>query len=263
MKIKKLLNLGMGTSLVSLPLLSVVSCEKPEEFNPEIHLNKEFTAVQKSVSRFKVVDGADGDTVVLEALEDNQERGIKKGDINKIRLAGIDTPEKAVGGVRSTDYEYSYAEKSSAFASKTLKVGKIIYAYITSKDSFKRWVGDIFYSETNDDPTSIDEVNRSYSVQITRAGLTLPYDSNPIQNIELQKYKGTLQWYTWRMLGIAMANAEYYNDGFFADFWNPWSISRKVYLQKPLGNAFESFTKYGDINVFQNEDVYKASKDNK
>ncbi|VEU75479.1 Uncharacterised protein [Mycoplasmopsis maculosa] len=258
MKFKKILSWSVPMSVAIMSSLSAISCEKPEEFNPKVVLDKNHVLVQKNVSKFKVVGGADGDTVYLEALEDNNERGIRTGDKNKIRLSGIDTPEKYVGLTRASDKEYKYALMSSEFASKTLKNNKIVYAYITEKDSFGRWVGDVFYSETNDKPEKIEDVDRSYSVQITRAGLTLPYDINPIPNMDLQKIEGTLQWYVWRLLGVALLNANYYNDGFFAEYSTPYDVSKNVYEIKKFGTAFESFTKKVDINVFNNPNVYKA-----
>ncbi|WP_406614857.1 thermonuclease family protein [Mycoplasmopsis hyopharyngis] len=120
------------------------------ELDTRIKLDTEDELFKKRAFKAKVTDNSDGDTVTVEALEDRTEQKIEKGKEYKIRLSGIDTPEKAVGGVKSEKREYTYALMSSDFCIKTLSVGKEVIVFADEKDSFGRTVGDVFF-----DPTEI------------------------------------------------------------------------------------------------------------
>lgn len=115
------------------------------ELDTRIKLEKEDMLFQKRAFKAKVTDNSDGDTVTVEALEAKPDQQIEKGKEYKIRLSGIDTPEKAVGGQKSEKREYTYALMSSDFCIKTLSVGKEVIVFADEKDSFGRTVGDVFF----------------------------------------------------------------------------------------------------------------------
>ncbi|MGV2392865.1 UNVERIFIED_CONTAM: hypothetical protein O8I53_07735 [Campylobacter lari] len=99
--------------------------------NTKVVLDNTLPLVNQSLVKAQIIDGADGDTVKVKILEVpstfTKYPNLKiNSEEYKVRLAGIDTPEKNVGGTDSTPYEHKFAEMSSAFAASKLANGKIV-----------------------------------------------------------------------------------------------------------------------------------------
>ncbi|UUD34942.1 thermonuclease family protein [Mycoplasmopsis caviae] len=232
MKIKKILTIG--TPLIAgLTALTTISgaCSKLD-YRIKFDLNKEKN--KQNLIPVKIADISDGDTVVAEILDDSFKQYIKhgKGSKVKVRIFGIDTPEKAVSGTKSDTEENSWAEKASKFCAKTLKVGETYLLFYHGEDTYDRLVGDIFYKEK---PT--DEKYLSYAVEITRAGWTLPHVSDT--DIKLINVKYTLPYYTLLQIAYAMEEASHNRVGAFKKFKYPERFA-KIYKLKP-NSAYTSF----------------------
>ncbi|WP_036452714.1 thermonuclease family protein [Mycoplasma buteonis] len=184
------------------PFRASLSLESEVSVNPtfavadkEVQIKPEtYTHIDVDWTKAKYIDGvvksvADGDTVTLKLAPigsdgvDPAFHNINRDVFNfkdnqiTIRLAGIDTPEKAVGdnkkSVESSPFEYQFALLSTIYAQKTFPVGRKVRIFISStSDAYKRVVGDIFYG--NED----NKFDVSYSVEITKAGYTFPYAAN-------------------------------------------------------------------------------------
>lgn len=93
----------------------------------------------------------------------------------------------------------------------------------------------------------------SYSVEITRAGLTLPYEQDKSKiNTYYRIYEYGLIWYTYNALGLALKDAYENGRGFYSG-WLWWRKTpadfSEVYKIKPLGNAWKPFW-YKEKNQF-------------
>ncbi|MBU4690636.1 thermonuclease family protein [Mycoplasma sp. ES3157-GEN-MYC] len=236
-----------------------------EKGNWEIKLDKNNSFVNKNIFKARVTQHADGDTIQVLALENNDKHSITTGKQYKIRLAGIDTPEKNVGGTDSDPEEMFWAVKASKFCEKVLKDNQIVYIYATGKDTYGRITADVFFSYDNNQPNSVEEAKHSYSVEITRAGWTLPYLTNPSDLVTLID-KGTLQSYTFYSLGLALKSAYDNKRGFFYTqslFKKKPTDFSNIYKIKKLGESWRPFWKDSGVrNVFQYENydsVYKPA----
>ncbi|UUD35941.1 thermonuclease family protein [Mycoplasmopsis citelli] len=175
---------------------------------------------------------ADGDTFSVKVTNNNNLSGINNGDIIRVRLSGIDTPEKASGRTLSSPFENSFAIISSKFASKLMKtklknnlnVGqKLRVAFINGKDAFGRTLGDVFFGENYE---------YSYNLSITSQGYTLPYLSgtewqNGIK--EKNTYESIIFPLMYKYFNKAIINKK----GFFQFFDSPSDAERFIYLVKP------------------------------
>ncbi|WP_051586195.1 hypothetical protein [Mycoplasmopsis lipofaciens] len=196
----------------------------------------------------------DGDTPVIKilSLPNNNNGDIGNvEDLVTIRVQGIDTPEKAVGGNPASPLEYSFAEMSTKFGTTNLpgkdkenhsnnnQPGTRVRVFYNGKDTYGRVTGDIFFG---------NQFNHSYSVAIVRMGLTLPYadtiDLSSISNDQL------LQHYTYYLMGKAMKHAQDKKLGFFKNFNTPRGVSTVIYKKKPH-NRYMIFTENNTPNVFQ------------
>ncbi|MGP1451212.1 MAG: hypothetical protein ACTTJO_00340 [Metamycoplasmataceae bacterium] len=174
----------------------------------------------------------------------------------KIRIAGIDTPEKAVGTTPSDPFEYGFAEKSSEFAKKNFLPGRKVRLLTEDLDAFSRITADVFFAEdpNNTNPQNKDYVY-SYATEITRAGLTLPYG----KNVDLQKMKtkGSIPYYTFYALGKALTYAQDNRKGFFSVLDNPKTVSKYVYTAKP-NRDYLIFDKYHPLDYSNPNNVFTA-----
>ncbi|QBF34658.1 hypothetical protein EG856_01840 [Mycoplasmopsis phocirhinis] len=282
MKIKKLI-LPLSLILMPLPIALSAACQSDlpldknhkTEWNSSIHLDSTNKRIKNYVFRAQISNHFDGDTVEVLALEDKPIAGIENNHKYRLRIAGIDTPEKNVGGNPANETEYKWALKASEFAENTLKLNQIVYVFATGLDSFKRITADVFFNYDIDKPNSLDEVDKSYSVEITKAGWTLPFNANNGLGIRI-KSPYTLEWYTFRMLGMALKFAYDNQKGFFAVNKGEKRKSiqefAKIYQLKPINNNYINFWAYqknarneidnvfnieNDENVYTPDDEYK------
>ncbi|WP_027334887.1 thermonuclease family protein [Mycoplasmopsis felifaucium] len=258
---KKLLLGSLVLSASFLPVVSAACVTKQINDGPKIveldtRINLNVEKVAPYMFKAVVVSGADGDTVTVRALEANEKNGIAEGIQNKIRIAGIDTPEKAVGGKIASKQEQHFSTQSSDFASKTLFNGKEVYVFLTlggKSDTFGRFTGDIFYSNEKNQLSSIADVNRSYSVEIIKAGLTLPLDQGG-QNLPNMVYSNTAAHWTYYLMGLALKYAKDNKIGFFGErpmttSYNPYEkLAYTAYKIKPIGEGWRSFAFEGAGN---------------
>lgn len=164
------------------------------------------------------------------------------GETNKVRIDGIDTPEKKVGSKDASPWEYSFADASSRFAKSTLVPGTKVRLFMTGKDAFGRWTADIFFG---------DKFQYSYATEITRHGFTLPM--NGIESLIKIKNPHSLEHYTAIWLADAMNDAWTKRRGFFKIFHKPWAISRDVYKIKP-NTGYQIYMKDSHNSVYKYKD---------
>lgn len=245
---QRILNLiGISSVATFVPFISA-SCNNNKDsdnYKLEIHLDKDNKKVKLSVFKARVVGHSDGDTITVQALEDKAKIKIVKNTNYKLRLSGIDTPEKNVSGTDAVDPELYWAKKASQFAKDELKTNKIVYVYFDGKDTYNRVTADVFYNKTKDNIDSIDDAVSSYSVEITKAGLTLPYETAK-ESIGIKITNShSLQYYTYYSLGLALKYAYENQKGFFEKPWYKFRKTpddfEKIYMLKPIGAAWRSF----------------------
>ncbi|QCZ36479.1 thermonuclease family protein [Mycoplasma nasistruthionis] len=201
--------------------------------DPSIYktLNIDWEApINKNLSfKAKVLSASDGDTFTIEAKESKIIAGqqITKGETYKIRLAGIDTPEKAVGSgknvVAAAPFEYSFALLASKFGEKVLTNKEVIVGFVEGKDAYERITADIFFG---------DNFQHSYNTEIVRAGYTLPL-AKQTYNPEGTQQVGSYEAVIYPEIAKAMAEAKQNKRGFFHYFENSSQVARFIYLIKP------------------------------
>ncbi|MFV8418873.1 thermonuclease family protein [Mycoplasma sp. Sp33II] len=230
----------------------------PSVFNPQLEkypvqpklsemkaLPDDFWTEDRKRTRFhaKVLKVADGDTCTVEALENNDFLGIKKGDRITIRYSGIDTPEKAVGTKIASPFEYGFALMSTHFGEAILNVrnnpqsefnnfGDSIYvgfATAGGKDTFNRLTADIFFGENG---------KYSYNTEITRAGFTLPLADSAWESTIKNPESYAHLFYP--AIAEALHEATVNERGFFNYFASANDIAKYVYIAKE-NNAYYPF----------------------
>ncbi len=203
-----------------------------KNINWDILKNKYFDA--------EITDWSDGDTFKATVIgKDNANNMVEIGEEIKVRIDGIDTPEKAVNGKVSQDFEMGYAKLSSRFAIDTIPVGSKVRVIGDTKDSFGRIVGDAFFG---------DKYQYLYTLEIVRAGLTLPYAklNNVINKIKNPIY---LEHYSIHQMALAFNDAIKNRRGFFKTFALPEWASKCIYRQKP-NTSWTDFWKRSRKNFF-------------
>ncbi|MBZ4218174.1 thermonuclease family protein [Mycoplasma tauri] len=201
----------------------------------------------------EIVNHSDGDTFTVRVEKiDQSNTNYKVGQEVKIRINGIDTPEKQVGGRTADDFERSYAELSSRFGRETFKTGQKVKVFYTGIDAFGRTVGDIFFG---------DKFQYLYSLEITRAGLTLPaYDGTLISLVDNIPNKKNIEHYFSWQAALAMKQAIEMKNGFYKTFETPFEVER-IYRMKS-NTKWRIFFKDSDENIFTiNDSEYAKSKD--
>ncbi|MCS4537048.1 thermonuclease family protein [Mycoplasma sp. CSL7475-4] len=273
MRFKKIIA-SFSLPLIATPIASVVSCAKElpldkdhkTQWDSSIHLDPKNKRIKNFVFKAVVVDHSDGDTITVRALEKKPQARIEEGGTYKLRLAGIDTPEKNVSGNEADKIELFWAKKASKFAEDTLKDNQVVYVFATGHDSFNRTTGDVFFSYTNNKPDSLADVDKSYSVEITKAGWTLPFNANSGLGIKIKSYQ-TLEWYTFRMLGMALKFAYDNQKGFFAvEKGQPRKSIEEfanIYKLKPIGTNYINFWAYQKNARKEIDNVFNIDNDGK
>lgn len=215
--------------------------------------NKDITRINVDWNNTRWYEGivtkwADGDTLEVKVVRKGPkiDNAININEAYRIRVGGIDTPEKAVGGELATPFEYQYAELSSAFGKKAISIGKTVRVLYSSKDAYGRLVGDIYFG---------DKFDISYSVEIVRSGYTLPMGSILTNALTKNNY----EYYSYYLMALALEQAQKNKKGFFADFDTPEAISNFIYLKKP-NTSFRIFLrgeKFSILNDRYKDKVYK------
>ncbi|WP_029512724.1 hypothetical protein [Mycoplasmopsis iners] len=167
----------------------------------------------------------------------------------KLRIEGMDTPEKNVGGKNSTPFEYQYAELPSQFAKKNFKKGTPIRIFTvggTGKDSFGRYLGDFFFGEG---------WKYSYTVELVNSGLTLPLIS---KDKFLAVTPTDSLYYTIPGIADAFNDAIENKRGFYKNFTNPNGVSTGIYIEKP-SNSWDFLWKDSEENLY-NQGIYNHLK---
>ncbi|WP_338583361.1 thermonuclease family protein [Mycoplasmopsis cynos] len=182
----------------------------------------------------KVKDVSDGDTVTVISLEDKQlanNVSVEKNKEYRVRLSGIDTPEKGLGGKKgvrkSSAFEYAFALHATKFAEEILGkefANDVVVGFVSGKDSYERITADIFFGE---------KYKYSYNAEIVRAGHTLPFKNQGWEANVKNKNIKSYEYNMYKELAIALSDAIYNKKGLFNYFNNPIEVQRFVYLIKP------------------------------
>ncbi|WBP84256.1 thermonuclease family protein [Mycoplasmopsis edwardii] len=184
--------------------------------------------------RATVIDVSDGDTVTVTANETKQVGTVKidQGQSYKIRLAGIDTPEKAVGNksgsITSPAFEYSFALHATKFAETLLgngsKFGQDVFiGFVNGQDTYGRITADVFFGEN---------YKYSYNTEIVRAGHSLPYKNQTWEAKFKEKDTDSYEYNVYPLIAKAFKEAIQNNKGIFNYFTNPYVASQNIYLIK-------------------------------
>lgn len=185
---------------------------------------------------------SDGDTVQIKNIKyPNHTMLSDLGKTQRIRLEGIDTPEKAVGGRPAKGLEYSFALLSTRFGEENFAQGmKIRVLTAGGLDGFGRLVGDFYFG---------DQFQYSYCTEITRAGLTLPHNSNFQSDAVKIGLKDSVEHYSYLETAKALEDAITNKRGYFSMIPSPHIISSLIYKMKP-NNNYLTFLKESKQNYF-------------
>ncbi|WP_025755623.1 thermonuclease family protein [Mycoplasmopsis cricetuli] len=199
-----------------------------------LDINWESEEIKKQDNYFdaEIVKYSDGDTLTVIAKTDLPKYNVKKGELHKIRLSGIDTPEKAIQKTKAAPIEYAFAELPSKFMedlfnlplNETLKLkDKVRIGFITGKDTYERITADVFFGEN---------YQYSYNLEVVSAGLTLPLDDKTEWQF---KIKSPNNYYSlvYPKMFKNFNEAIEQNRGFFHYFKSPIDVAFNVYLIKP------------------------------
>ncbi|AMD81237.1 hypothetical protein AXW82_01580 [Mycoplasmopsis canis PG 14] len=228
------ININIKDEVKLNPLLKDLTINSsPNNFKPT-NISFENETIKKASFRAKIESVSDGDTFSIIALESKTLKGgvtIEEGKSYKVRLSGIDTPEKGVGNgskyVSASPFEYSFAIHATNFAKKVIDNEKykndVMIGFVSGKDSYDRITADVFFGEN---------YKYSYISEIVRSGHTLPY-SNDIWKLKLQEKDTTSYEYNlYPFIADAFEEAIKNNRGLFNYFDYPGDVSSFVYLIK-------------------------------
>ncbi|RIV17006.1 thermonuclease family protein [Mycoplasmopsis gallopavonis] len=203
------------------------------QYLDQVTINKElFQPIEIDWSKVKhfetfLVDFSDGDTFTISEFDD-------QGKQFKIRLMGIDTPEKAIQENQSSPFEYSFALLSSAWGKKLFKSFeiekdgqrvipvRIAFGDKTDKDAYGRITADIFFG---------DGYKYSYNVEIVRAGYTYPMDSAS-NALGLLKEPNTYENLIYPKIRTAFNDAIKNRRGFFHYINSVDQVTKYLYNKK-------------------------------
>lgn len=203
-----------------------------------------------------IIEWKDGDTVRVKF--DNPENGEAPitGEWN-IRIALIDTPEKGllIDGVykESVGKEKEYAERATEFGKKILPKGsKVKIAYDgkgSPAKSYERIVGFVFFGKNGH--------YRDYSVEIIKAGLTLPNPENykniaSSNNSRVEHYE---LWKATRALEFARKNKTGIWEELKDDRSNTSQLLTEIYKMRGYPSSWNKLTK--DFVAPNEENIYK------
>lgn len=202
-------------------------------------------------------DFADGDTVYtkitnnpknIKSVEGN---AYKAGDRVKIRVHSIDTPEKAVGQQKACEFEQQFAKLSSKFVTDNFKKGKPLRFIYSGKDGYGRDVCSIFF---NKDLTTDGNYDHSYSVEIVRRGLSLPYTMEGRADVAKFNNPREIPHYTYKAIAKGLKEAKDKKLGFFKIFATPDIISDEVYIIKK-NQGYIYFDETNDKYYFKGQTI--------
>lgn len=230
-----------------------------EKFKP-VNIDWESETFKPLIMKGKIVAVSDGDTATIR-LTDIPEKFSEQyslGNEYKVRIASIDTPEKAIGSgsdsIKSKPFELTFAEWSTKFADENLKNQDVIFWSNGEQDTYGRLIGDFFINK-KDEPNG--NYQYSYSAEIVRAGLTLPYDINittfkSIYRSDKTAYKTNI----YPIISEAAEEAYLSKNGFYKFVESPYGIQKTIYRNKEnsgweLFFRRSVFTNRGDLYSFQ------------
>ncbi|UUM20009.1 MULTISPECIES: thermonuclease family protein [unclassified Mycoplasma] len=201
---------------------------------PKVNIDWNAKEIDKKYFDAEIVADADGDTFVVKVTDKHNTEGFKVGDELRIRLSGIDTPEKAVSTKLASPFEQTFARISSKFASKLMKtklsngteIGKKLrVAFYSGRDSYDRALADVFFG---------DNYEYSYNLSIVAQGYTLPYvqDGNWENKIT---QKNTYENLLFPLIYTYFNKAIEEKKGFFEFFNAPRDVQIFVYRMKENG----------------------------
>lgn len=216
------------------PLLNQLPINSSESGFKATGISFEDEIFKASSFKAKIESVSDGDTFSVIAQESKTLRGgivITQGESYRIRLSGIDTPEKGVGSgnnyVAAAPFEYSFALHATNFAEQVVNSEKfkndIMVGFVSGKDSYDRITADIFFGEN---------YQYSYITEIVRSGHTLPYSNDVWENYLHNKDKSTYEYNLYPKIAEAFEEAIKNNKGMFNYFDNPADVSLFIYLIK-------------------------------
>ncbi|EFF41311.1 thermonuclease family protein [Mycoplasmopsis alligatoris] len=169
---------------------------------------------------------ADGDTPFVKNLKpgDNE---ISKNYFNdnkpflvdgiKIRVLGIDTPEKNVNGTDAGPLEYTWASVATKFGETAIPANQKVRIMIEGKDVYNRFVGSIYFG---------NNFELEYSTEIVRAGYTLPNGST---SSDALVDRGPLsRYYNYYGITLAYAEAKKNKNGFWKYFKDENDVTHTI-----------------------------------
>lgn len=197
----------------------------------------------------KIVSWADGDTITFRitkepSTEHRDYKQLKKlyeeEEDLKLRILGIDTPEKNVGKTESQPFEHQYAELSSSFGTTNFAPGTNIRIFLTGdKDTFSRYTGDFFFG---------DGYKHSYATEIVNHGFTLPLlNSGNIS--EAKDNHNSLDYYIDVPIANGFNSAMKHRRGFFVNFNDAAAVQSAIYLIKP-SSGWRILTNLVEDNIY-------------
>lgn len=214
------------------------------DFGPEhfVSTNLNFQEPELEQKSFKasIKSASDGDTFEVIANETKSIGGkisVQKGQSYRIRLMGIDTPEKGItkpqGYVKAAPFEYAFALRSSEFAEKVKKQygNDILVAFVDGKDAFGRVTAEIMFGP---------EYKYSYNSEILRAGLTLPLANDTWETEFILKNKSSFIYRLYPEMYKAAKYAQENQKGFYKYFDTPDELTTFIWLFKQ-NNSYDPF----------------------
>lgn len=230
-----------------------------EKFKP-VNINWESETFKPLIMKGTIVAISDGDTATIRLTEipEKFQEQYSVGSEYRVRIAAIDTPEKAIGSggnsIKSKPFEYTFAEWSTKFAEENLMGQEVIFWSNGEEDAYKRLVGDFFINKKSE-PNG--NYQYSYSAEIVRAGLTLPYDINTILFKSIyQSDKTSYKTNIYPIIAEAAEEAYINQNGFYKLVESPFGIQKTIYKNKE-NSGWELFFRR---SVYTNRgDLYKIN----
>lgn len=199
MKFNKKAIVSLGTiASISLPLISTIACGNSGS-ERKFDRDYNFSSIWTHVSNYKDVtiqEWIDGDTLRVEYQDQT---------VEKLRLESIDTPESHMhsstsdsGWVDTTGIEHEFAIKAFEFGKHEMPAGSTVRLFMTSELTYGRRVVSLFYG---------DNFSKSYSVEIIKRGLALPFLPSVLY-LKMKRESSSLHY-----TGVPIADAYNYSKG--------------------------------------------------
>jgi endonuclease YncB( thermonuclease family) len=184
---------AVGASAVVLPVPNVDDIN--ELLSIDITQRIRATTCKGTSCYVRVVDVYDGDTVTIASIEP----GRASARFDKLRLYGIDTPEKVVRrNAPNRDLEKRAALIVTEWVRKQI-LGKIVYVKFYGEDKYGRKLGDIFQICTG--PDGCQALEQSLNKLLVLMMYAVAYDGKTKkafteEALNLIVYKSTLPGYS-------------------------------------------------------------------